>query len=347
MVFLFQQYYKNNNNFITKKYNDYCECVDVGYDTSIKLMIALGGYMVYSFVKTNTFTQTLTLVTYKAVYVYTKINNNYNKLKSFFSNKFSKSKNEEIANHDDDDNDNDSYTNYEIRVIKNGMKCEQFETMKDFKESNYLGNPNDYCDFQDDESQNSHSFDGCDNCDSPDDESHQQEKTKVEEEQLLIMKQNKENNTVQFVPYDFIMQTLFFDKVNNQKNNCTSKQSGGSKQNKNYTKLHRKFIENNYLISPNDLVISKAGMIVCSLEYQGKTYDIDITFPYNFNVVGNIILDHTFLTWYMLKEYEVTSFADHDCEYTVTCITNKITMHKFGKSSMLLVKVDDYEIRSF
>jgi hypothetical protein len=138
------------------------------------------------------------------------------------------------------------------------------------------------------------------------------------------------------------MQTLFFDKVNNQQNNSNSK------QNKNYTKIHRKFIENNYLISPNDLVVSKAGMILCSLEYRGKSYDIDITFPYNFNVVGNIILDYTFLKWYMLKEYDVTSFdKENECEYTVTCISNKITMFKFGKSSMLLVKVDDYEIISF
>lgn len=341
MVFLFQQHYETNNKFFPMKYNDNnCECAKLGYETSMTLMIALGSYMFYSFIKTNTFTETLTQVTYKAVYVYTKINNKYNKLKSFFSNKFGKSKNEQITNHDDDDDD--SYTNYEIRVIKNGIKCEQFETMKDFKESNYLGNPNDYCDFQDDdESQHSHSFDGCDNSDSQDDENHQPEK-KVEEEQLFIMKHSKENNTVQFVPYDFIMQTLFFDKVNNQQNNSNSK------QNKNYTKIHRKFIENNYLISPNDLVVSKAGMILCSLEYRGKSYDIDITFPYNFNVVGNIILDYTFLKWYMLKEYDVTSFTkENECEYTVTCISNKITMFKFGKSSMLLVKVDDYEIISF
>ena len=122
------------------------------------------------------------------------------------------------------------------------------------------------------------------------------------------------------------MQTLF----------CEPGAKNYNKLNKNYTRLYRQFTENNYSISPNDLVISKVGMIVCSLELKGKTYDIDITFPYNFNVVGNVILDYTFLSWYMLKEYDIEHFAA-DCEYTLRCISNGVTTYKLGKSSGLLV----------
>ena len=222
-----------------------------------------------------------------------------------------------------------------------------------FKKSNYLGNPNDYCDSQDEESQSqssstNESSDICDACDSQDDndnDEHDSEKqdkiittetqeTSAKNEKLFIMKHKKQNNTIRFIPYDFIMQTLFFEHGGSNSHN---------KQNKNYTRLYRQFTENDYLNSPNDLVISKAGMIICSLELKGVSYDIDISFPYNFNVVGNIILDYTFLSWYMMKEYTVVTFTS-DCEYTLTCISNAITTYKFGNSSGLLVNLNEYEI---
>ena len=355
MVLQFKQYYETNNNeFVLKNYYyNECECVEICPETSFKFMIALtAGCMLYSFVKSDAFPETMIRVTYKAISMYTKMNTAYNKLTSYFLNKYNKNNNNESIVDTTFVDSAESYTNYEIRVIKNGVKYEQFETMKLFKKSNYLGNPNDYCDSQDDESQQSNSFNGCDNSsDSQDDDENQQqqevkeqeqEKVKLEEDmkdekckkdELFIMKHNKQNNTIQFKPYDFIMQTLFFEKNNNTNN----------KQNKNYTKLYRKFTENDYSITTKDHVISKAGMIICSLELKGVSYDIDISFPYNFNVVGNIILDYTFLSWYMMKEYTVVTFTP-ECEYTLTCISNEITTYKLGNSSGLLVNLNEYEI---
>jgi hypothetical protein len=354
MVLQFQQYYETNNEFVPKNYNyNECECLEITPETSFNLMIALtAGCMLYSFVKSDAFPETMIRVTYKAISMYTKMNTAYNKLTSYFLNKYNKNNNNESIVDTTFVDSAESYTNYEIRVIKNGVKYEQFETMKLFKKSNYLGNPNDYCDSQDDESHQSNSFNGCDNSsDSQDDDENQQqqevkeqeqEKVKLEEDmkdekckkdELFIMKHNKQNNTIQFKPYDFIMQTLFFEKNNNTNN----------KQNKNYTKLYRKFTENDYSITTKDHVISKAGMIICSLELKGVSYDIDISFPYNFNVVGNIILDYTFLSWYMMKEYTVVTFTP-ECEYTLTCISNEITTYKLGNSSGLLVNLNEYEI---
>lgn len=341
MVLQFQQYYETNNEFVPKKYNyNECECIEISPETSIKLMIALtASCMLYSFVKSNAFPETMIRITYKAVSMYTKMNSAYNKLTSYFLNKYNKNNNNESIVDNTFVDSAESYTNYEIRVIKNGVKYEQFETMKSFEKSNYLGNPNDYCDSQDDESQQSHSFNGsgCDNCDSQDDDESQEqqqgevkleEDAKGEKDELFIMKHNKQNNTIQFKPYDFITQTLF---------------ENNNRQNKNYTKLYRKFTENDYSITTKDHVISKAGMIICSLELKGVSYDIDISFPYNFNVVGNIILDYTFLSWYMMKEYNVVTFTS-ECEYTLTCISNAITTYKLGNSSGLLVNLNDYEI---
>ena len=346
----FQQYYETNNEFVPKNYI-ICKSAQVEPETSMKLMIALtAGCMIYSFVKSNAFPETVIRVTYNAVSMFTKMNNVYDKLTSFFLNKYNKT---DSIVHDAAflDSSAESYTNYEIRIIKNGVKYEQFETMESFEQSNYLGNPNDYCDSQDESqshtSQNDMMFDSQDD-DENQEQQQQQEKVTLEEDakdekcekddkdELFIMEHNNQNNTIQFKPYDFIMQTLFYSHGGNY-------DTSHNKQNKNYTKLYRKFAENDYLISKKDHVVSKAGMIICSLELKGKSYDIDISFPYNFNVVGNIILDYTFLSWYILKEYNVADFAA-DCDYTLTCISNAVTTYKLGKSSGLLVKLNEYEI---
>jgi hypothetical protein len=356
--------YELNNEYIPKITNPNCGCGETDSITSevnLKIMFAVtASYMFYSFVQSDAFPETMMRFTYKAVLVYTKVNKTYNNFKTYFNNMINRGKN---SNNNEltiseSESPTDSFTDYEIRVIKNGIKCEQFETMKIFKKSNYLGNPNDYCDSQDDEeesqsqSSTTGSCDVCDVSDSQDDDEDNKDggdvkqnkitntethATNSKNEQLFIMK-HKENNTIRFIKYDFIMQTLFYEPGANNYN----------KLNKNYTKLYRQFTENDYLISPNDLVISKAGMIVCSLELKGKTYDIDISFPYNFNVVGNVILDYTFLSWYILKEYEISPFTA-DCEYTLTCISNaNAVMHvyKLGKSSGLLVNLNEYEIIS-
>jgi hypothetical protein len=358
-----QQYYETNNNeFVLKNYNyNECECAEICPETSFKLIIALtAGCIFYSFVKSDDFPETMIRVTYKAFYktvsMYTKMNSAYNKLTSYFLNKYNKNNNKNESTDDVLMDSTESYTNYEIRVIKNGVKYEQFETMKLFKKSNYLGNPNDYCDSQDDESQQSHSFNGCDSQDDDENQQPQEQQQpqqpqqeevklekgvkdeKCEKDELFIMKHNKQNNTIQFKPYDFIMQT-FFEKNNNQIDNNSN--NSYNKQNKNYTKLYRKFTENDYSVTTKDHVVSKAGMIICSLELKDVSYDIDISFPYNFNVVGNIILDYTFLSWYMMKEYNVVI---PECEYTLTCISNAITTYKLGNSSGLLVNLNDYEI---
>ena len=346
MVVHFQQYYETNN-----------ECGETAaVEINLKFAVALtAGCVLYSFVNSNTFPETMMRFTYKAALVYTKVNRAYNKFTTYFKNMINRNNNNNNNNNNEltrlNDSPTDSFTDYEIRIIKSGIKCEQFETMKVFEKSNYLGNPNDYCDSQDEESESqsqsstNESCDICDTCDSQDDDEKQDKVTTMEtiethatnpkNEKLFIMKHNKQNNTIRFIRYDFVMQTLF---------SANDKNYGSSynKLNKNYTRLYRQFTENDYLISPNDLVISKMGMIVCSLELNGKTYDIDISFPYNFNVVGNIILDYTFLSWYMLKEYNVAPFTD--CEYTLTCISNAVTTYKLGKSSGLLVKLNEYEI---
>ena len=351
----------NLHNYNHKVYSGCGETDSITSEVNLKIAFAVtASYMIYSFVQSDAFPETMMRFTYKAALVCTKVNKTYNNFKTYFNNMINRCKNNELKI-SESESPTDSFTDYEIRVIKNGIKCEQFETMKIFKKSNYLGNPNDYCDSQDEEeesqsqSSTTGSCDVCDVSDSQDDgednkdgadvkqnkitntETAETNVTNAKNEHLFIMK-HKQNNTIRFIKYDFIMQTLFSEHhVNSYK-----------KLNKNYTRLYRQFTENNYSISPSDLVISKVGMIVCSLELKGKTYDIDITFPYNFNVVGNVILDYTFLSWYMLKEYEVAPFAV-DCDYTLTCISNaNAVMHvyKVGKSSGLLVNLNEYEIIS-
>ena len=145
MVLQFQQYYETNNEIIPKNHNyNECEYAEIAPETNIKLMIAItAGCMLYSFVKSNAFPETMIRVTYKAASIFTKMNSAYDKLTSFFSNKYNNNESVHHAHAALLDSSVESYTNYEIRIIKNGVKHEQFETMETLEKSNYLGNPND------------------------------------------------------------------------------------------------------------------------------------------------------------------------------------------------------------
>jgi len=320
MVQQIQKYYEYNtkNNIIA------CETFNtIGNDVKI-MMGFTAGFLIYSFVKSSMFPETVMLVTYKAVSAYTRLNNAYTNLKTYlnFGKKNEENKNKEAVAGED-------YTKYEIRIIKDGLKYGSCETMKIFEETNYLGNPNDFC-----ESQDETDSDG--SVGSVDSESSVQQQSESEElgeneggDYLFLMNYHKENNTIDFIKYDFIMQT-FFDPEN--------------KENKHYTKIYRVFTKSDYLKTKKDYTISNAGMIICSLELNGKTYDIDISYSYNFNVVGNVILDDKFISWYMMREHNVC--LGEKCTYNLTCITKSVTTYKLGRTSALKVNLNEYEIVS-
>jgi len=114
-----------------------------------------------------------------------------------------------------------------------------------------------------------------------------------------------------------------------------------SKQN--YTRIYRTFTENDFYADKTAYKTSNAEMIICNLEIDGDDteYDINLSQPYNFNVVGNLVLDEKFVHWYILKKYNYA--IDPSANYKITCITKDIKTFELDRSSGLRVLLNDYE----
>jgi hypothetical protein len=118
-----------------------------------------------------------------------------------------------------------------------------------------------------------------------------------------------------------------------------------SKQN--YTRIYRTFTENDFYADKTAYETSNAEMIICNLEIdrddtENETeYEIDLSKPYNFNVVGNLILDEKIVHWYILKKYNYA--IDPSANYKITCITKDIKTFELDRSSGLRVLLNGYE----
>jgi hypothetical protein len=244
-----------------------------------------------------------------------------------------------------------AYIYDEVKVIKDGVRCASFETMQTFKNSHYLGNPNDYYDLDEDvEDCSSSSFDddlvnssSLSSPSSPSTSSSSSEESTLSEP-LYVIEKNEDDNTVEFKNFDFIMHT----KYKYPESTETTKQ--------NYTKVFRTFTNDDYNSDKTKYELSTCEMILCTLrigdsirvpcpmddEEPGEEYEIDIQKPYNFNVVGNFILDEKFVHWYMLKKYNYR--MEDFTNYQIKCITKDVKLILLNRhSGGLLVCLNDYQ----
>jgi hypothetical protein len=286
--------------------------------------------------------QLLFQIGYKSFLAATKVSNAYRRIKNFFV--FSDSNS--VVN-------KKTYIYDEIKVIKNGVRRASFETMATFKESSYLGNPNDYYDLNEDvEESCSSSFDSdlvssSSSSPSPSSPSSPTSPSSLEEESLsleplLVMENNDSEQTLDFKNFDFIMHTNYRYPESFE----TSKQ--------NYTKIYRTFTENDFSADKTKYETSTAEMIICTLQIDGHSdcyddqdgqsgteYEIDLSQPYNFNVVGNLVLDEKFVHWYILKKYNYA--IQPSTNYKITCITKDIKMFQIDRSCGLRIHLNEYE----
>ncbi len=116
-----------------------------------------------------------------------------------------------------------------------------------------------------------------------------------------------------------------------------------SKQN--YTRIYRTFTENDFYADKTAYETSNAEMIICNLEIDGDDteteYEINLSQPYNFNVVGNLVLDEKFVCWYILKKYNYA--IGPSANYKITCITKDIKTFQLDRSCGLRVLLNEYE----
>ena len=306
----------------------------------IALFMGLSG-IIYLKNNRELLSELLFQVGYKSFLAVTKISNAYRRIKNYFV--IGRKK---------------AYIYDEVKVIKNGVRRASFETMETFKESSYLGNPNDYYDLQEvveesasSSSSSSSSFDSDlvsssspspsppssprsspPSSPSPHSSSSSSTCQSVSLEPLFVMEKNESNNTVEFKTFDFIMHT----------NYMYSESTEISKQN--YTRIYRTFMEHDFYADKTAYETSNAEMIICNLEIDGDDseveYEIDLSQPYNFNVVGNVVLDEKFVHWYILKKYNYA--IEPSTNYKITCITKDIKTFQLDRSCGLRVHLNEY-----
>lgn len=332
---------------IKKKYHDKCYDLVISDVAEIEikfiaLFIGAAGVL-YLKNNKNMLSEIIFQVSYKSFLAATKISNAFKKFKNYFVSS------ENIFNIDK----KIKCIYDEVKIIKYGFRQASFETMETFKDASYLGNPNEYYDIHETvESESApcspehseHSSSDVDlevdtsstssrsSASSPSSSSSYSENHHYDPLFIMEKKKNESGDVLEFKSYDFILHTNYEYFESNQS------------QNKNYTRIYRTFTANDYAMKEPIYEISNAEMIICTLEIDnnGKIYEIDLSYPYNVNVVGNIILDEKFVYWYMLKKYN--HVLECSKNYKITCITKDVNAFQLDRSSGVRVHLNNYTV---
>jgi hypothetical protein len=320
-----KRYYANCHDLVIKDIAD----IEMKF---IALFIGAAGIL-YLKNNKNMLSELIFQVSYKSFLAATKISNAYKRVKNYFVSS------EHVINNNDNNKIKCIYD--EVKVIKNGIRQASFETMETFKDTSYLGNPNEYYDVHEtvesetlpcspdvdvDTSSSSASSVSSSSSESLSySEDHR-------DDPLFIMEKNESGDALEFKSYDFILHTNYDYSESNQS------------QNKNYTRIYRTFTANDYAVKEPIYEISNTEMIICTLEIDnnGKLYEIDLSYPYNVNVVGNVILDEKFVYWYMLKKYNYVIECSEN--YKITCITKDVNTFQLDRSFGLRVHLNKYTL---
>jgi hypothetical protein len=88
-------------------------------------------------------------------------------------------------------------------------------------------------------------------------------------------------------------------------------------------------------------------MIEIVLQYSGAEYELDLSSPDNFYVVGNHLLDPAFMKWFMRKNHGIQINAtgnNNEYDYTIKCIDYNATMHTLLPCNYLHVTETGFEV---
>ena len=87
-------------------------------------------------------------------------------------------------------------------------------------------------------------------------------------------------------------------------------------------------------------------MIEIVLQYSGAEYELDLSSPDNFYVVGNNLLDPAFMKWFMRKNHgiQINATANKEYDYTIKCIDHNAAMHTLLPCNYLHVTETGFEV---
>jgi len=102
-------------------------------------------------------------------------------------------------------------------------------------------------------------------------------------------------------------------------------------------------INRNYLKIPN-IIVSNIKFIDIKVSYNDKQYNIDFGVD-NYYIVGNVLFDRTFITWY-LNVYHLV-FIDSKDEYICHILDNTVNFIQIDSSSYIRIDKDGYCIEKY
>ena len=89
-------------------------------------------------------------------------------------------------------------------------------------------------------------------------------------------------------------------------------------------------------------------MMEIVLHHGDSEYEINLSSPDNFYVLGNKVLDPAFLKWFVRKNHGVNltfrGVAETECNYTIKCIDNNATLHTLQPCNYLKVCENGFEV---
>ena len=85
-------------------------------------------------------------------------------------------------------------------------------------------------------------------------------------------------------------------------------------------------------------------MMEIVLQCDGSEYELDLSSPDNFYVVGNKLLDPAFLKWFVQKNHGVSINFGAACNYEIKCIDNNAEMQTLQSCNYLCVTETGFEI---
>ena len=87
-------------------------------------------------------------------------------------------------------------------------------------------------------------------------------------------------------------------------------------------------------------------MMEIVLQCAGSEYELDLSSPDNFYVIGNKLLDPAFLKWFVRKNHgvDIDLTSGTDDAYTIKCIDNHAEMQTLRPCNYLRVSESGFEI---
>lgn len=79
-----------------------------------------------------------------------------------------------------------------------------------------------------------------------------------------------------------------------------------------------------------------------TLLYNNNEYDINVDTPINFNVTDNVLLDSSFIRWYMNTKHNI-NIEDNE-KYELRVMDNNINIHSLSNISYIELKSEKYQI---